>query len=188
MSWFFLNLAMFQEKVGDIEKIWNIAKFRKNPRQIWLSPNLPLRKILYMDTATNQIVQGVSIFFMDTWKFLNIVIFLYIQQWLACRLDKSTKINIVKCFEKYRSDKKILCSLNYLKRIGYYLDSSRCLFFSPDSFWDIEKILNIAKFRKQIWDSIWIVQGLCFFFSDFFWIVFGDIEKWNPDTSSTWTG
>ena len=27
-----------------------------------------------------------------------------------------------------------------------------------------------------------------FFFSDSFWIVFGDIEKWNLDTSSTWTG
>ena len=36
-------------------------------------------------------------------------------------------------------------------------------FFSSDSSWDIEKILNIAKFRKKIWDSIWIVQGLCFF-------------------------
>ena len=36
-------------------------------------------------------------------------------------------------------------------------------FFSSDSSWDIEKILNIAKFRKKFWDSIWIVQGLCFF-------------------------
>ena len=27
---FFQNLAMFQENVWDIEKIWNIAKFRKN--------------------------------------------------------------------------------------------------------------------------------------------------------------
>ena len=136
----------------------------KYPRKFGQVPEVSdTSRCLVFFTDTNRIVQGVSIFFMDTWKFLNIVIFLYIQQWLACRLDKSTKINIVNFFEKYRSDKKILCSLNYLKRIGYYLDSSRCLFFSPDSFWDIEKILNIAKFRKKFWDSIWIVQGLCFF-------------------------
>ena len=39
LPWFFLNLAMFQEKVWNIEKIWNIAKFRKKSRQKWLSPN-----------------------------------------------------------------------------------------------------------------------------------------------------
>ena len=54
------------------------------------------------------------------------------------------------------SEKIWLCS----KKVS---DSSRCLVFFLDSSWDIEKILNIAKFRKKFWDSIWIVQGLCFF-------------------------
>ena len=37
-------------KVWDIEKILNIAKFRKKSGQKWLSPNLTLRKDLCMDT------------------------------------------------------------------------------------------------------------------------------------------
>ena len=49
----------------------------------------------------------------------------------------------------------------------------------PILFW------NIAKFFQIVFRYLKHLDRLFVFFSDSFWIVFGDIEKLNLDTSST---
>ena len=58
-----------------LEKVWDIAKFRKKSRKKWLSPDLTLRKYLYMDRAMMGILNFefyilFSVWFASVWNII----------------------------------------------------------------------------------------------------------------------